>query len=282
VETANPEQAAAWNGDEGKDWARNAAKYERSGARLRPYLVSSAAFGIGDRVLDIGCGTGRSTIEAARLVGSGSVIGVDLSGPMLAFASAQAAAEGATNVSFLQADAQIHAFEQASHDAAISDKGAMFFADPVAAFRNIASALRDAGRLRLLVWRELQRNHWLTAVREAIAVGRELPVPPPEASGHPFALADPDRVRSILGSAGFGDVDFVAVDEPVELGSDADDAFEFFNGSSFFESMLRDLDDDGRRQATDNLRSLFTEAATEEGVLLGSSAWLITASRRSR
>lgn len=280
METANPEQAAAWNGDEGEDWVQNAARYERSGVRHRPHLISNDTLHQGDRVLDIGCGTGRSTIEAARLVGDGSALGVDLSGPMLAYARERAAAEKATNVTFLQADAQIHPFEAGGFDVAISETGAMFFGAPEAAFANIGAALRPEGRLALLVWRELDRNEWLVAIRGAVALGRDLPQPPPDAPGHPFSLAAPDRVRSILGSAGFDGITLEPIDEPMELGADAEDAFQFFSSSALVSWLLEGVDDAGRAKAMDNLRTAFKEAEGPDGVLLGTSAWLITATKQ--
>ena len=279
METANPEQAAAWNGDEGADWVRNAARYERSGVRHRPHLLGPAVLCEGDQVLDIGCGTGRSTIEAARVVGTGSVLGVDLSEPMLVYARERAAAEGVGNAAFLQADAQVHPFERERFDVAISETGAMFFGDPVAAFTNIASALRPSGRLGLLVWRELERNEWLVAIRGAVALGRQLPVPPPDAPGHPFSMADPERVRAILGAAGLTAIDLAPVDEPMEVGADAQDAFDFFSTSALVGWLLEGVDDAGRARAMDNLRAVFEAAETSEGVLLGTSAWLITATR---
>lgn len=280
METANPEQAAAWNGDEGSDWVRNAPRYERSGVRHRPYLINSEVLAEGDRVLDIGCGTGRSTIEAAQFVGGGHALGVDLSGQMLAYARERAAEEGVTNVSFLQADAQIHTFAMGAHDVVISDTGCMFFGDPVAAFTNIAGALRPGGRLALLVWRELQRNEWLTAIRGAVALGRQLPVPPPDAPGHPFSLAAADRVRSVLGAAGFGSIGLDPVEEPMVLGDDAEDALEFFGASNLVSWLLEGVDEAGRAEAIDNLRTVFKQAETADGVLLGTSAWLIRGTRR--
>jgi SAM-dependent methyltransferase len=277
METANPEQAAAWNGDEGKGWVANADRYERSRVRLRPHLINPGLLRESDRVLDIGCGTGRSTIEAAQAIGRGSALGVDLSGPMIAHARERADSEGVANVEFVHADAQIHSFEPSSVDVVISETGCMFFGDPVAAFSNIGLALRPGGRVGLLVWRELQRNEWLTAIRRAVALGRELPTPPPDAP-NPFSLADPDRVRSIFGAAGYDDIELDPVDEPVDLGADADDAFAFFSMNSMW--LLDGVDDAGRTQAFDNLRAAFKEGETEAGVLLGSSAWLIRATKR--
>jgi SAM-dependent methyltransferase len=280
METANLEQAAAWNGDEGEDWVRNAPRYERSGERHRPHLISPEVLAGGDQVLDIGCGTGRSTIEAARSVGEGQVVGVDLSGPMLAYARERTAAEGVANATFVQADAQIHPFDAEAFDVAISETGTMFFGDPAAAFANIARALRSGGCLAMFVWREPQRNEWLTQIRGAVALGRDLPLPPPDAPGHPFSLADPDRVRSLLAPAGFDSIAFDAVDEPMVMGEDAADALDFFGSSNLVQWLLEGVDETGRAEAVDNLRKVFEQAETADGVLLGTSAWLIRGTKR--
>jgi len=278
MEIANHEAFEAWDGQEGDDWAENAERYERSGWRHRPHLVNTSIIGAGDRVLDIGCGTGRSTIEAAQLASQGSALGIDLSSRMLACAREQAAAAGVGNVTFVQGDAQVHPFEAGSADVAISDCGAMFFGDPVAAFANVGGGLRAGGRLALLAWRELERNEWLTTVRGALARGRDLPSPPPDAPT-PFSLADPGRVQARLTAAGFRDIQLDPVDEPMEIGADADDAFSFFKGAGIVRGLLEDVDEAGRAQALDDLHAAFKEAETSEGVLLGSSAWLITATR---
>ena len=135
-----------------------------------------------------------------------------------------------------------------------------------------------SGGLALFAWRELERNEWLTTIRGALALGRELGTPPPDAPT-PFSLADPDRVRARLTAAGFSGIDLEPVDEPIEMGPDADEAFAFFERSGIVRGLLDGVDDAGRAQGLDNLRAAFKEAETAEGVLLGSSAWLITASR---
>lgn len=278
MEIANQEMFEAWDGAEGDDWTDDADRYERAGRRHRPYLVNPSIVGTPDRVLDIGCGTGRTTIEAARLATDGSVLGVDLSSRMLGYAREQAAAEGVANASFVQGDAQVHPFEPEAADVAISASGCMFFGDPVAAFANIGRGLRPGGRLALVAWRSLDENEWLMTVRGALALGRTLPTPPPDAPT-PFSLADPERVTTRLGAAGFTDIQLDPVDEPMEMGADADDAFEFFKGSGAVRGLLDGVDDAGRAQALDNLHTAFKQAETADGVLLGSAAWLITATR---
>ena len=143
----------------------------------------------------------RTSWSPSRLASSGSALGVDLSARMLERARELAAAEEVTNIHFLQADAQVHSFEAGAFDVAMSSFGAMFFADPVAAFANVAGALRAGGGLGMLVWRELGRNEWVTAVRAALAMGRQLPEPPP-ARARPLPArqwrlreADPRRCR---------------------------------------------------------------------------------------
>ena len=129
------------------------------------------------------------------------MLGVDLSSRMLDDARRRSAHEGLTNVEFLRADAQVHPFEPGAYDLAISVFGAMFFADPVAAFANIGRSLRPGGRIAFLAWQRFEDNEWLTAIFDALAAGRDLPTPQPGSPG-PFGLADPDAVTTILRDAG--------------------------------------------------------------------------------
>jgi SAM-dependent methyltransferase len=231
-----------------------------------------------DVVLDVGCGTGKSTRDAARIATQGSVVGIDLSAVMLDHARKQTIADRLTNVTYVQGDAQVYPFDAQAFDVAISSFGVMFFGDPVAAFTNIGNAIRPGGRLAVLGWRELARNEWLMALREALAVGRQLPMPPPDAPT-PFALADPERVRRILDAAGFDGAGFEPIDELIEFGSDADDALGFIRNIGIVEGLTQDLDAAARQQALDALQETVVAHERAEGVLFGSSAWLITATR---
>jgi SAM-dependent methyltransferase len=276
VAPSNAEQKRAWDGDEGAYWAAHADYFERSAVLLHRRVIAAAAIGDHDRVLDIGCGTGQTTRYAARAAEHGAVLGVDLSSPMLEYARRRAADVGLGNVRFERADAQIHPFDAESFDVAISSAGATFFGDLVAGFTNIARALRPGGRLALLTWQSREQNEWLREFTGALAAGRDLPSPPQDAP-NPFALADPDRARSILTRAGFADVTIEGVSERMWFGDRATDSYEFVLGLLGW--MLRDLDDAGTARALDALRATTTAHETPDGVLYDAAAWIIRARR---
>jgi SAM-dependent methyltransferase len=278
-EIVNVEQAAAWDGPDGTYWAAHQARFD---AAIHPHhaqLMAAAAIAPGEAVLDIGCGNGLTSRDAARAAGpGGTVLGVDLSGPMLARAEQSAKDDGLGTIRFEQADAQVYPFEAGAFDVAISRFGVMFFADPVAAFTNIASALRPGGRLVMLVWQSLAANEWMSAMRDALAVGRDLPVPPPGAPG-PFGMADTGYATGVLTGAGFTDVAFTGSEQPFDVGPDADDAYAFAAGLQPVLLMLADLDEPTRARALDGLRATIAAHETPDGVVFRSAAWVITAGK---
>jgi len=273
---ANVEMAEAWDGDEGEGWARDWEHYDRGVRTYHLRLLEAAAIARDERVLDVGCGNGQSTRDAARAAAGGAALGVDLSSRMVARARELAATEGVGNATFAQADAQVHPFEPAAHDVVMSRFGAMFFGDPVAAFGNIGRGLRPGGRLALMSWQSLERNEWLQAIRAALAMGRELPSPPVGAPG-PFGLADPDGVTAILSAAGFEQVSVEPVEAPLVAGTDAADAAGFLGRGGAARGLLGGLDEADRARALDALLATMAAHETAEGVQLGSAAWLITA-----
>lgn len=277
----NVEMAAAWDGDEGDDWARDWERYDRAVLGYHRILLDTAAVGTADRVLDVGCGTGETTRDAARTAVDGSALGVDLSSRMIDRARELADKEGVANAYFEQADAQAHPFESEAYDVALSRFGTMFFADPVAAFANIGIAIRPGGRIVLIAWRGVGDNEWLQCVFGALAVGRDLPVPPVGAPG-PFGQADPDQTRTTLTNAGFEAIELTPVDQPFWLGADGEDAFGFFKTTGIVRGMTQGLDDAQRARALDGLRATMVEHDTGDGVLFGSGAWLISAHRPAR
>jgi SAM-dependent methyltransferase len=197
---------------------------------------------------------------------------------MLDYAREQTRAEGLSNVEYVQGDAQVHDFDAAHFDLAMSDFGCMFFNDPVAAFTNIGRSLRSGGRIALLAWQPFERNEWLTAIFDALDAGRSLPRPATGAPG-PFGLAEPERVREIMRSSGLSDVELLAIEEPIFLGENADDAWGFVSQLGIVRGLTESLDDAARQGALDRLRSVVTESETSKGAVLGSAAWMITATR---
>ena len=274
ADPSNAGQVGAWDGNEGAFWTAQAQRFDETLANCHEPFLAAAAIGERDRVLDVGCGTGLATRDAARAAKSGSALGVDLSSQMIALAQKLAADEGVGNVEFRQADAQIHPFESAEFDVVISRMGSMFFGDPVGAFSNLHRALRPNGRLVLLTWQSVADNEWLTEFRTALAVGRELPTPPPEAPS-PFALADPDRVKGILGAAGFTDASFESLHVPMSFGPDPDDAFDFVNELTGW--MRQGLDEAAQTAALAALRATIAEHTGDHGVTYQSAVWIIQA-----
>jgi SAM-dependent methyltransferase len=279
---------------------------------IRPHndrFRAAARVGPGDRVLDIGCGTGQSTREAARAAVGGSVLGVDLSAPAIELARQLTEHEGLRNVAYLRADAQVHPFPAGHFDLCISRFGTMFFADPVAALANIGSALRPGGRLVMLVWQARERNEWSTAIRRALA-GPDIPARRPDRGARgpdlgvhgtdlgvhgadlgvhgadepagrpdPFALGDPEVTRGVLAAAGFTGAGFAEVNEPVYYGPDPDVAYDLVLGLRDPKELLAGLDAAAAERARQRLRLVLTEHATGGGVHFGSRSWIVTARR---
>ena len=276
VDPTNTEQARTWDGDEGAYWAENAQRFDRALAAYHERLLPAAGIGRAERVLDIGCGTGQTTRDAARTASDGAAVGVDLSGQMVELAGRLAAEQGIANVRFEQADAQVHPFPERSFDVGISRTGTMFFGDPTAAFANIARAIRTGGRLTMLVWQGPEPNEWIRELSGAMAAGRDLPAPPIGAPG-PFAQADPDAVRAVLAAAGFADVELQALRQPIWFGSNAEDAHAFVVGLMGW--MLEGLNAAGRDRALANLFATLSAHDTGRGVFYESAVWLARATR---
>jgi SAM-dependent methyltransferase len=232
-----------------------------------------------DHVLDIGCGAGQTTRDAARAARDGSAVGVDVSASMITRARQLTEAEGLHNACFEQANAETHHFPSASFDLAISRFGTMFFADPVAAFTNIGLALRPRGRLVMMVWREHDRNEWSVLIERALAAGTDVP----DASlvnPAPFSLADPTATNQILHTAGFVEASFTDVHELVYYGADVAAALDWIRGFASVNDVLKRLDPASTERALDRLRRTLAEHLNGQGVWFDSRAWIVTANRR--
>ena len=226
-----------------------------------------------DRVLDIGCGSGQTTREAARAAQAGSALGVDVSALAIERARELAHTEGIRNVAFECADAAVCRFPHERFDVAISRFGTMFFSDPAVAFANIGRALRPAGRLVMMVWQASQRNEWDVTIRQSLGAD-------PSGLPDPFSLADPPTVTELLESAGFTDVTFTDVNEPVYYGPDVAAAMDWVRGFACTSAVLKQLDSIAAERAVGRLREALAAHLRDDGVWFNSRAWIVTAHRR--
>jgi SAM-dependent methyltransferase len=201
---ANVDQAAFW-AELAPTWLELEDRLELVAGPPGQLAMDRLNLVVGQRVIDLGCGSGRTTLElAARVEAAGEVVGVDIADEMLARGRERAARLEASNVAFLHADVQAHDLGRACFDAAYSRFGVMFFADPVAAFANVYKALRPGGRLCFVCWQSVFDNEWMLVPGAAVAsVTGSLPPMPSADEPGPFSLADPQRIRSVLRAAGF-------------------------------------------------------------------------------
>jgi SAM-dependent methyltransferase len=274
IAPSNADTATAWDGPTGDVWTDNADLFDAGVARYQPTFLDAAAIAEDAQVLDVGCGSGLTTREVARRAAAGGATGVDLSTRMLDLARRRAAQEGVANVTFVQADVQVADLGERRYDRIVSRNGVMFFGDPVAAFTNLARSLAPGGRLVLLVWQSMADNPWFSAFRHAVAVGRDLPQPPPDGPG-PFALGDPDRVRRLLTAAGFDEPELIGVREPMYYGPDVDAAQRYVTAMQG--RLLAELDAAARADADATLRAELQEHAGPGGVTYPSAMWIVTA-----
>lgn len=272
----NAEQIEAWNGATGVKWVR---LQDRLDSLLAPFghaILKAAAVKPGERVLDVGCGCGFTTLAAAEAAGvTGRILGVDISLPMVTRARERNAERGLA-AAFSVADASVHDFAPGSFDLLLSRFGVMFFDAPAAAFANLHRALTKKGRLAFICWRAMPENPWLALpLRAALPLLPPLPATPPGAPG-PFAFADDARVTSLLTEAGFTDIQLTPFDADLMLGP-IDDALTQSLDLGPLTRLIADLPDDQRARIATVVRAELEKHITPQGVALGGATWIVTA-----
>jgi SAM-dependent methyltransferase len=273
--TMADEQKTLWNGRAGRAWVEAQDLLDRTFRPLEELLMNEVAAAHAGRVLDVGCGTGATTLAAARLPGAnGDCVGIDISDPMLATARVRAEREG-VRATFVRADAQVYAFEPASFDLFVSRFGVMFFDDPVQAFANLRRAARDGARLRFLAFRSAAENPFMTAAERAAAPFLpNLPARRPDGPGQ-FAFADPSRVRRILTESGWADIDVRPVD--VECTLPVKDLTRYFTVVGPVGLALQDADEGTRAQVVGTVRAAFDPFVLGADVRYTAACWMLRA-----
>ena len=274
----NADQIAYWNGPGGQRWADRQAAQDILLKPIADLLIDRAKPATGERVIDVGCGSGATTIAFAQKVGpSGHVLGVDVSGPMLERARQSAPKD--SPVDFVLADATVYPFDPASFDLLASRFGVMFFADPVLSFQNLRKALRPSGRLAFACWREPRENPFFMAPLQAVYKHvPKLPPQGPEDPG-PFAFASEARVNRVLGAAGFTGIAMepcaLALDVAIGRGLEAavQGAFEIGPASRALEGHPPEV----RAAATNSVREALAAFVKGDTVPLPASIWIVTA-----
>ena len=281
MKTANHDQVEYWNNSEATgDWVTYQDRFDRMLEPFARLILDAAGLAPGKQVLDVGCGCGATTLAAARAVAPGAVAGIDLSAAMLARARENAARAGLVNVSFEQADAQVHQIG-GSYDAVISRFGVLFFADPVTAFANLLAAAKPGGRLAFACWQPLADNDWLLVPLAALA--EHVPLPEPEEPGAPgmFSLSSTGRLRQVLSDAGWRDVSAVSQRTPILLGGGGtlDDAISYLRARPIVRRMVADADQATQDRAVTSMRDALARHVDGDGVRLNASIWVVTAKR---
>ncbi len=272
----NRAQREYWNTAAGLTWAKWQRALDRQIDPLGREAMRLLDPRPGERILDIGCGCGQSSLELAQCVTpDGAVVAADLSQPMLAVARERLADMPGLPLEFRELDAQVDSFGPVAFDAAFSRFGVMFFGDPVAAFANVRRALRPAARLAFVCWRPLAENLWMRVPLEA---ARQLLPPPapsePDAPG-PFAFADPERVRRILAAAGYAGIRIDAFDAGIG-GADLEDSVTLACRIGPLGAALRE-NPECIDAVSDAVRSALRPHVTATGVQLPAAVWMVRA-----
>lgn len=274
----NAPQIEYWNGPAGDKWARLADTQDAMLAALGAAAMNACDIQPGHAVLDVGCGSGTTTIELARRVGDeGRVLGIDISTPMLDVGRARIEAQAVDGVTFENRDVAAYQFEKNSFDRAFSRFGVMFFIDPVLAFTNIRSCLKPGGRLAFVCWQARDKNPWID-IPFQIAL-RHVPAPPPadpEAPG-PLAFANADRVQKILSDAGFGEIVTEPLETPVPLESGVPETAKKLLEVGPVARLLGDASDDAKARIEAELSEAISGCQTDNGVTMDTATWIVSA-----
>ena len=270
----NQKQIEFWNGDAGKKWVGEQEKMDQMLNPLSDVAIDIAEPRFDERVMDVGCGCGATSVELARR--GAKVWGIDVSAPMLS--RARKRGEEYPGMVFTEADASNYDFSS-EQQLIFSRFGVMFFANPVEAFTNLRSALVPRGRMVFLCWQAANNNEWISRVGQAVKKFLPEPtdVPDPRAPG-PFAFAEQAYLEGILSQAGFKNVEFQSLSIDLKLASTVEEALDFQSNIGPLSAVIAQLEGKTRDEALNAAKEVLQDSMSAEGIKLGSAVWLVTAS----
>jgi SAM-dependent methyltransferase len=270
----NSEQVEFWNSEAAVGWVKAQEQMDQTLAPLSALAIEAAGPAPGERAIDVGCGCGTTTFALAD--GGATVRGVDLSKAMLAHAKKRAADR--KDVSFSCADAATQAYTP-DHDLVFSRFGVMFFADPVAAFANIRTALNESGRMAFICWRTPAENQWMSLPAAIMRKYVESPPPQDPLAPGPFAFADRNRLDGILSDAGFKDIVIERLDADFPVAPDLEAGLKVQTTTGPMARMFSMIPDEKKEAAIEELREALAPHVGDDGLVFRAAAWLVKAHR---
>ena len=274
----NAPQIEYWNGPAGDKWARLADSQDRMLEALGAAAMKACDIRPGHSVLDVGCGSGTSTIEIARRVGDGGqVLGIDISTPMLDVGRERLSAHEFDNVTFENKDVTIYPFRETLFDRVFSRFGVMFFVEPISAFTNIRTGLKSGGRLAFVCWQAAEKNPWIAVPLRVVLQNVLAPPPADSEAPGPMAFSNPDRVRNILSEAGFSQIKIDALETLVPLEPDVSGSVQKLLEVGPVSRLLSGASDDVMKRVENDLSDAIAGFQTDQGVMMGSATWIVSA-----
>lgn len=278
VHDSNQAQADFWTAA-GPLWTKQRDRFDAQASDYGLAAIDALAPSAGERIVDIGCGAGTSTVQLAERVGDqGSVLGLDISPTMIEGATHLAEAGGITNVSYQVTDAMAEPFEPQA-DGVFSRFGVMFFSDATAGFANIRNALRPGGRLGFVCWQPPTENPWAAVPLQVAANYVELPVSADPGAPGPFSLSDPARIETVLSDAGYENINVSPVSVSSQLAPNMEEAIDFIAQLMPPVLALKESGDDRWTALRTDLEQAFSQWSDADGVAPPSAAWVVTARR---
>ena len=279
MEDKNIKQKQFWSGAGGDVWVDKQREMDIMLNPLGERVIQGLDLKEETKILDIGCGCGATTLEIAKIVNQGEVIGVDISEPMLERATQTASDMALTNISYQVKDVQVDEMPNKYFDIAFSRFGVMFFEDPFEAFKNINHSLKDNGQLSFVCWQHASLNPWQSLSIQVIKEFLDLPAPPPKSPG-PFAFEDKSYIEEILNASGFRDIEIKDNQEDIVMfsGKSIREACEdYLTINPVVTEMLKNSPSELREEILEALIGKFSDYHKDDGLLFPSATWIVSA-----